>query len=302
MGAAPCGQCSFGHVRFASAPRLRGPAMDLSPRPSRSVVEHSSTLLTSEDEVFLRWLLEQAGLNFEHYRPECLSRRLTACLRVLRAVSAAHARWLIDRSPRLLPLAIDTLLIGVSSFFRDPPVFDHLRPLLAQMARQGRVQRIWSVGCSDGQELYSIAFLLAELGVLHRFYLLGTDCRSEAVQRASRGAYHPTALRGLPAAHAGYFRYDGERFRVQSWLRACLTWRCGSFVRAVEPGTWDLVLCRNMLIYLSPDAGAAVSRQLQRLLSPRGILVMGKAERPAGDRLLKIGPCIFGRPNEWGEN
>jgi chemotaxis methyl-accepting protein methylase len=141
------------------------------------------------------------------YRHQPLERRLPACLRMLRVPSAPAARRLLDRRPELLPAAMSALLIGVTEFFRDAEVFDAVReealPKLA--ARRGPV-RVWSAACASGDELYSLAILLAEAGLLARCFLLGTDCRADAIEQARAAVYRAVDLRALaPALREKYF-------------------------------------------------------------------------------------------------
>ena len=97
--------------------------------------------------------------------------------------------------------AVSSLLIGVTEFFREPAVFDFLRTqVLPVLAGGNRRLRIWSAACSSGAELYSMAILLSETGLLERSYLLGTDCRGDAIERARLGLYDATALKLVQAA------------------------------------------------------------------------------------------------------
>src|SRR5262249_62227868 len=110
-----------------------------------------------------------AGLAPRHYRTETLHRRLPACLRAVRARSLAHARRLLEDQPSLVATALGTLIIGVTSFFRDPGVFEQLRTqVLPGLLRGPGGLRVWCCGCSDGPEVYSLAVLLAECGRLSR--------------------------------------------------------------------------------------------------------------------------------------
>jgi chemotaxis methyl-accepting protein methylase len=288
-----------------AAPRRPGPPEPFPHRPHGAVFPEP---LTPDAESFLRWLLARAGLRFEDYKPETLARRLTACLRAVRAASPAHARTLVRRSPETCSAALDALLIGVTGFFRDDSVFDSLARrtlpnLLDRRSRDGRTRplRVWSAGCSDGAELYTVAILLAESGALSagRVELLGTDCRPDAVARAAAGAFDPQALRAVPARLVErYFEPDGPRYRVRPALRAATTWRLGNALagRAPDPGVWDLVLCRNLAIYLQPDAASGLWASLAAALRPGGVLVLGKAERPLGlSELAPEGPCAWRR-------
>jgi chemotaxis methyl-accepting protein methylase len=303
----------FRHVVFPDSIGGYGRAINLAPRhtefqPSpRPGDRPGQNPATPEVESFLRWLLGRAGLSFERYKPEMLVRRLPACLRAVRAASPAHARSLLQHNPALLWTSLGALLIGVTGFFRDESVFESLRrdplPSLLRNAA-GRPLRVWSAGCSDGAELYSAAMLLAEAGALApgRVELLGTDVRPEALERAEAGAFDAAAVKGVPGdLLARYFRHDGGRYYADAALRRAARWRRADLLAAPEPGPWDVVLCRNLAIYLQPDGAAALWSSLASVLRPGGLLVLGKAERPVGVAgLLAEGPCVYRRVTARG--
>ena len=269
----------------AAAPELPLPA------PSREA-------LSDNESQCVQWLFEQAGLNPEDYRPETIKRRIPACLRALRVETPAEIRSVVCRQPQLLRVAIGTLIIGVTAFFRDPPVFAMLsESILPGMLARPSGPRIWSAGCSDGAELYSVALLLAQRGALRRATMLGTDCRADALARAREGAYEPNAVRHVPAPLLRrYLKFDGARWRVDPYLVAAAQWRNGNVLNTSEPGGWDLILCRNMGIYMQPHAAARLWARLVQSLRPGGMLMLGKAERPYGARgLVPIAPCLYRR-------
>jgi chemotaxis methyl-accepting protein methylase len=262
---------------------------------------HRPATLDADAESFLSGLFGHVGLSQRHYKPETLHRRLPACLRALRATSLAHARSILGRQPHLAWDAVGALVIGVTSFFRDPAVFDALRtdvlPRLVAECRGRRPLRVWSAACSDGAELYSVAMLLREIaGAAAAFDLLGTDCRPAALARAAAGIYDPAAVAGVPPELTGrYLKFDGGRYLVDVALRADCRWRAADVLcrEEVPPGPWDLVLCRNLVIYLEPAAASTLWGLLAGALRPGGVLVLGKAERPPGSRGLRVvGPCL----------
>jgi chemotaxis methyl-accepting protein methylase len=190
------------------------------------------------------------------------------------------------------------MMIGVSAFFRDPSVFEQLRTdVFPSLLRSQAGLHVWSCGCSDGPELYSAAMLLAELDQFRLSYLLGTDCRRDAVERASAGVYDTAGLRGLsPERRARFLEPHPSGWQVISELRHAVRWRMGNLLSMPEPGIWDVIFFRNTAIYLRPDVTAPLWERFESLLRPGGILVLGKAERPTGGkRLSLIGPCIYRR-------
>lgn len=279
------------HVCFdgAASPAVTSPRRSLRGSRARPALEET------EPDAFLAWLLERAGLDHRAYRGSALQRRLPACLRQLRVPTGEAARALLERRPELLPFAVGTVLIGVSHFFRDTAVFDGLaREALPALLRTGGRLRICSLGCSRGQELYSIAMLLAEAGALGRCELLGLDCRDEAVAAAERGVYTDGEVAMVaPARRQRFFEPVNGHWAIKPELRRATRWMRGDLF-APRGETWDLLLCRNVMIYLRPATAERVWAGLRERLAPGGFLVTGKAEKPpASAPFLRVAPSLF---------
>jgi chemotaxis methyl-accepting protein methylase len=261
---------------------------------------------------FADWLFHRAGLDPACYKPDSLARRVPACLRALGVDATARARALLRRRPELVPKALDAALVGVTQFFRDADVFATLaRDVLPALIRDAATTpiRAWSAGCSTGKELYSVAMLLSDLGVTPaRARLLGTDARAAAVDAARAGRFADAAVDAVPpdlrdrhfTGHPA--APPAARWRVGEPLRAMTDWRTGNLLARVEPGPWDLVLCRNVAIYLRPDAAARLWQGLASVVRPGGFLVLGRAERPAGvPGLAMVRPCVYRRVAGLGD-
>jgi chemotaxis methyl-accepting protein methylase len=203
----------------------------------------------------------------------------------------------LEESPALVPAAVSALLIGVTSFFRDPDIFNRLRGLLVELAGARSGVQVWSTGCADGAELYSVALLLAEAGLLAGSYLLGTDCRPDALRRARDGHYDTASIRQVaPELLQRHFELRDGAWVIDPDLRRSTRWRAGDILTAFEPGVWDVILFRNTAMYMRPDALYPLWERFEQALRPGGILVLGKAERPAAARrLTPIGACIYRR-------
>jgi chemotaxis methyl-accepting protein methylase len=242
------------------------------------------------------FVLARAGLSPEMYRHGPLDRRVPACLRALRVQSEPAAQARLSSQPELLDLALSTLLIGVSGLFRDAEVFDTLRAAVvpALGARRGTL-RVLSLGCSGGAELYSLAILLDEAGLLDRGELAGCDCRRDAVARARAGVFTDDALADLDAGiRSRYFERAPSGWRVIERVRRFTTWRAVDATREIPAGPWDLVLCRNVTIYLLPSVVEVMFGRIGHELAPDGFLVVGRAERPpAALRVATVGRCVY---------
>jgi chemotaxis protein methyltransferase CheR len=203
---------------------------------------------------------------------------------------------LIGRLPADRQLAaevVDAMTTNETSFFRDLHPFDALRERVIPdlLARPGRSDRlnIWCAACSSGQEPYSLAILLAEhfpqLVALNGVRILATDLSPTMVERTGAGRFSRIEVnRGLPApALMRWFEQDGATFRANDTLRRMIEVRT---LNLAEPwaglGPFDLVLCRNVLIYFSTDTKRTVLTRIRRSLAPGGLLLLGGTESTMG--------------------
>ena len=241
-------------------------------------------------------ILSQHGLDPARYRHRPLERRIGACLRAL-GVSSEVAAWERVESDRAAQaVALNTLLIGVSSFFRDAAVFEVIRTTVVDvLKRLGRPPRVWSVGCSTGAELYSVAMILEQEGLLDGAELLGTDCRADAIWSAREGVFERDHVANLDGrTRDRYFERTCATWRIASSLRNHTRWQVADATRVKPPGIWDLVLCRNLVIYLHEPAGRTLLQDIASALAPGGFLVVGRAERPPDSRGLRaVGTCTY---------
>jgi chemotaxis protein methyltransferase CheR len=277
------------HIRFEGAP---GPPSS----PARRTPLSSRRPDEPPLRPFLAWILRSCGASPDAYLPSALARRMSACLRGAQAATDAVARERLEADPRRLEEMLDILLIGVTDFFRDPFVFEALeaRALPELLASRERV-RVLSAGCSDGRELYSLAIALAARGALERGEFTGIDLRRSALRRAAEGRFPRPEGVDL-RRFAGLFREEGDTLLSAPALRERFRWRRANLLEYSEEETYDVILCRNLAIYLRQDAGSALWASLAARLSPGGVLVTGKAEAPPpGLFLRRIGPCLYQR-------
>lgn len=240
-------------------------------------------------------VLTCAGLSPDAYRVAPLERRTSACLRSLRSDSMATARLRLYRHAEDQQRALSALLIGVTAFFRDALVFDAVAAhVLPALRHRDKPISIWSLGCSSGAELYSIAILLAEAGLLERAQFIGVDCRADAIASARSGRFSPEALDDVsPPIRSRYFAHTTTGWLASNALRSRMTWMVGDITRDLPAGTCDLALCRNVAIYLKRSAGEALFRRIAVRMAHGGFLVVGKAERLHEPLIQPIGRCLY---------
>jgi chemotaxis protein methyltransferase CheR len=191
-----------------------------------------------------------------------------------------------DELRRLLPL----VTVGKTSFFRDDRQFQALRALLPGLLVRpqagGRPLAIWSAGCATGEEPYSLAMSAAEAGATPEdVEIVATDVNPEAVAAAARGAYDARRVRDIPEPLLeAHFDREGERYVVRAGLRRYIdAIRPHNLVSAIFPrpasgAGWDLIFCRNVIIYFDTATTQQVLAQFHQALAPGGYLFLGYSE------------------------
>lgn len=204
---------------------------------------------------------------------------------------------------RLTTEVVEAMMTNESSFFRDKVPFDHFRDvimpaLLNARAAQKRI-RIWCAACSTGQEPYSLAMALLEMGSMiadYRVEILATDISADVVEKAKAGLYSQFEIqRGLPIHYLlKYFTQRGEAWQVIPQLRAMVAFRTLNLLHALpSSGLFDVVFCRNVMIYFDQPTKAQLLDRLKPVMARDGYLVLGAAETVVG--LTKAFRPIDGR-------
>jgi chemotaxis protein methyltransferase CheR len=186
---------------------------------------------------------------------------------------------------------VDALVNGESSFFRDATVFDLLLDAVTAVEAQGRRARIWCAGCATGQEPLSLAMLFAErTGVATVPEIVATDVSETALARARSGRFTQFEVqRGLPIRRLmAWFDGDGSgEWVAKPELLRHIQFRRANLVAEPAPaGRFDLVLCRNVLLYLTPATKPSVFARLAGALRPDGLLALGAGETVIGQTRL----------------
>jgi two-component system CheB/CheR fusion protein len=253
-----------------------------------------------EEERELRNLLDEVrahrGIDFSRYQRPTVLRRLQRRLTATHQASVADYRRYLAAHPEEEERLIGSLLINVTDFFRDPPAFsylsDHILPTLLESARQrGGDLRLWSAGCATGEEAYSLAILLHDVldqqerdRVSARIF--ATDVDSDAIAFARRGVYPARSLVNLPPdlLRRAFTESDGE-YEVIKPVRDLVIFGEHDLGRAAPFRQTDLVLCRNVLMYFTPELQKRALQAFAFSLRDSGYLVLGNAEttRPVGE-------------------
>lgn len=238
------------------------------------------------------------GIDFSRYRRATVIRKLGMRLSETGAGSYGDYLSYLRKHPEELTEVINAFAINSSSFFRTPAVFDLLEwSILPDLAAEFGFLRVWCIGGAKGEEPYSVAILIHELLKRERHRvdasILSTDIDSEAVEKARRGLYSDDALMDVRKRHLDTFfervriptggtEVISEGYRIDDKIKARVTFVCADFIadleRSVTSGCFNLILCRNVLIYLERDLQRAILARLAELLPAHGCLVLGETE------------------------
>ncbi len=273
-------------------PAAEIPAAILKYREKKSLgktVKKSADPSQSSLRKIIALLHDKTMHNFTLYKEGTLQRRIE---RRMGMASIGGARMdeylqLLESDEHELKLLADDLLINVTSFFRDPKVFEILAttiiPELVKKCSGNKLLRVWIAGCSTGEEAYGVAMLfLEEIGRANqniKLQVFASDIDADAVTLARDGLYRDAIAREVSAARlARFFSKEEHGYRVLPDLRACVVFTVQDVLSDPPFSRIDFVSCRNLLIYLQPEAQAKVIAAVHFALHDGGILLLGSAE------------------------
>ncbi|MFH0781733.1 MAG: protein-glutamate O-methyltransferase CheR [Pseudomonadota bacterium] len=246
----------------------------------------------------LDYLLEQRGLDFSGYHAAMLERRIGQRLSAVRCQNFGEYRSFLEEQSDEIDRLVDVVTINVSRFFRDGLTFEFLAERILPAIIQEKIRkmehslRVWSAGCAMGEEPYSVAILIGELlekaGVTMHVHLFATDIDARALAGAAKGLYSQESVENVKfrLLHK-YFIPAGEGFRLKQTIKDQVSFSLYDMLdkkHRVPPtsifGDFDLVLCRNLLIYFNSEYQETIFAKLYQALAQNGCLILGEVEAP----------------------
>ncbi len=234
-------------------------------------------------------LRAKTGHDFSQYKPSTIHRRIERRMAVHQIETMDGYVKYLQQTPAEVEALFRDLLIGVTSFFRDPEAFkaleDQVIPKLFAGKRADTVIRVWSTGCSTGEEAYSLAILLAErAGAMKQSFkvqVFATDIDSLAITTARAGLYPASIAADIsPERLARFFAAepDGKAYRIHKGIRDMLVFSEQDLIKDPPFSKLDLISCRNLLIYMGGDLQKKLIPLFHYALNPEGFLFLGSSE------------------------
>lgn len=258
--------------------------------PSISKIHSNEELESGELAKDFQNILEvislSSGIDFTVYKPNTILRRIERRIAINKLQGITEYVDLLIASEKEKELLYRDLLIGVTSFFRDEEAFRSLgENVIVPLVKKRKPIRLWSIACSTGEEAYSLAILICEcmekLHVNIEAKVFATDVDIDAITTAQRGLYHESALKGMEKDLVEkYFERVEHSFMIKEKIRKMIVFARHNIFKDAPFSRLDLVVCRNMFIYVKAEMQKRVIESFYRLLNINGYVFLGSSESP----------------------
>jgi chemotaxis protein methyltransferase CheR len=289
--------------RAAVAPAIGEPA---SPEPEREFA-----FSEADFRELAQFAYQHTGISLSDSKRNLVYSRLSRRLRSLGFGSFREYRKYLAETPSELESFVNAISTNLTRFFRESHHFDHFRTSVAipfaqsARARSGLRFRVWSAGCSTGEEPYTIAMVLRrEMRDVdrHDVRILATDIDTEVLSKSARGEYPAEAIEDVPKPYREFVRPgsrdDGSTILMAEQLQALITFRRLNLIQEWPfSGKFDAIFCRNVMIYFDGATKAALVERFTQQIKPRGWLYIGHSESLIGTHpgLQLVGRTIYRR-------
>lgn len=249
--------------------------------------DQGSDLEAVEVKLLLEGVYQRYGFDFRDYSYASIRRRILKFLAAegLSSISQALARVLHDQE--CLERLLQALTIHVTAMFRDPTFYASFRAKIVPMLRTYPFVRIWHAGCSSGEEVYSMAILLHEEELLPRCRLYATDISDNVLRTARTGIFRLSTMKentdnyiraGGKSSFSEYYTADSEYVIFRDFLRENLVFAAHNLVTDSSPNEFNVIVCRNVMIYFNEALQARVHQLFYDSLMRLGVLALGRKE------------------------
>lgn len=251
-------------------------------KPSAELDLADIEVLLLVEAIYRRW-----GYDFRDYAPASLKRRIRRIVELekLSSISALQERVL--RDPGCMQRFLNQVTVSVTSMFRDPGFYQVFRKVVVPLLKQQRTLRIWHAGCASGEEVYSMAIVLHEEGLLSRARIYATDLDQAALDVAKEGIYRLDLMKeytegyhsaGGKAAFSEYYQAGHGHVVMRQDLSKNIVWAQHNLVTDASFNEFHLIICRNVLIYFNTRLQERVHRLIYESLAEGGVLALGRQE------------------------
>ncbi len=254
--------------------------------------------MDAEFATLIQKIARERGFGCARYKEKCVRRRIAVRMRARAVHSYCDYARILDGDPREWDLLLAALTINVTKLFRNPETFDALDRVIVPELWAMPTVRAWSAGCASGEEPYSLALLFhrhaersGDAAWLRRLSILGTDVDRGSLDAAERATYGEMSLGDLPADMRSRYFPQAPPAVIPSEVRSLVRFERRDLLEQPAPrGPWNLITCRNVIIYFGRDSQEMLFDRFHDVLAPGGFLVLGKVETLLGPARGKFIP------------
>jgi chemotaxis protein methyltransferase CheR len=248
---------------------------------------HQNIVKDEELEVLLNDLLEIHGYDFSDYSKASLKRRVNRIMLIDKFPSFAELRYKVRTDGSYLRHLVEEITVNVTEMFRDPLFYKALRTEILPHLATYPLIRIWHAGCSTGEEAYSMAIMLEEAGLLHKSLLYATDLNPSVLEKARKGIFPMGAMKqysenyilsGGTKDFSSYYTAHYDRALFHERLKKKMIFSTHNLVSDRSFNEFQLICCRNVLIYFDRDLQERVFSLFDDSLETLGYLALGSKE------------------------
>lgn len=263
--------------------------------------DEGNIIKDEELDLLLNELIQTYGYDFTNYAKASLKRRVNRLLVIDRFPSFAELFYTIKNDPHYLKHLVEELTVNVTEMFRDPLVFKTIREQVLPVLATHPFIRIWHAGCATGEEVYSMAILLQEANLLHKSLLYATDLNASVIENIRRGIFPLNAMKqysenyilsGGKKDFSSYYTAKYQWVKFDEELKTKMIVATHNLVSDRSFNEFQLILCRNVLIYFDKDLQDKVLTLFDESLEKLGFLVLGTKENirfsPLAKKFIQI--------------
>lgn len=237
--------------------------------------------MSNDYSQFIIKIKNKTGIDLSLYKETQMKRRLTSLYEKNGFRSFIDFYNGIEKDNALLYAFLDRMTINVSEFYRNRPRWDVLeKKFLPNMLKKSRKLKIWSAACSTGEEPYTLAMILSNYLPLSQIKIVATDLDENAIKKAQIGAFSERSLNEVPDdMKKKYFRKENNFYIIHDDIKKTVNFKKQNLLSDPFEDNFDLIVCRNVLIYFTEEAKEVLYKKFSDALKPGGILFVGSTEQ-----------------------
>lgn len=239
-------------------------------------------MITDSYEDFKKKVYQLTKIDLNAYKENQMKRRIDTLIERHKMSTYAEFADKLKTDTELFEEFVSYLTINVSEFYRNPDQWQILeKEVLPKLFERTKKPKIWSAACSTGDEPYSLVMLLSKYMPMSDIRITATDIDKQILMKAKSGLYNEKYLKGLPKEFKDkYFTSIGDQIvQISDQVKKCVDFKQHDLLKDPYPSGYDLILCRNVVIYFTEDAKASIYKRFSESLNKDGVLFVGSTEQ-----------------------